>query len=171
MRFMATHDDLTRLPNRTLIKERIEQALLQHARHNEILALLFIDLDGFKEVNDRFGHDAGDELLVKLADILKDTVRKSDTVARFGGDEFVILLTGLLSRDDAAIVAQKILYQFSQPVTLSVGPVQVGASIGIAIYPEDGTDSAKLLKVADSLMYRIKQQGKNQYCFSRAVFS
>lgn len=171
MRFMATHDDLTQLPNRTLIKERIEQALLQHARHNEILALLFIDLDGFKEVNDRFGHDAGDELLIKLADILKDTVRKSDTVARFGGDEFVILLTGLLSRDDAAIVAQKILYQFSQPVTLSVGPVQVGASIGIAIYPEDGTDSAKLLKVADSLMYRIKQQGKNQYCFSRAVFS
>ncbi len=171
MRFMATHDDLTQLPNRALIKERIEQALLQHARHNEILALMFIDLDGFKEVNDRFGHDTGDELLIKLADVLRDTVRKSDTVARFGGDEFVILLTGLLSRDDAAIVAQKILHQLSQPVTLSVGQVQVGASIGIAVYPEDGTDSAKLLKVADSLMYRIKQQGKNQYCFSRAVFS
>ncbi|NRQ42750.1 transporter substrate-binding domain-containing protein [Rheinheimera sp. YQF-2] len=171
MRFMATHDDLTKLPNRGLIKERIEQALLQHARHNEIMALLFIDLDGFKEVNDAHGHDAGDELLLKLAQQLSATVRKSDTVARFGGDEFVILLTGLLSREDAAIVAGKILHQFAQPVSLSVGEVQVGASIGIAIYPDDGTDSAKLLKVADSLMYRIKQQGKNQYCFSRAVFS
>jgi diguanylate cyclase (GGDEF)-like protein len=171
MRFMATHDDLTQLPNRSLIKERIEQALLQHARHNEILALLFIDLDGFKDVNDRYGHDAGDELLLKLAAVLTGAVRKSDTVARFGGDEFVILLTGLLSRDDAAIVAEKILYQLASPVALSVGDVQVGASIGIAVYPDDGTDSARLLKVADSLMYRIKQQGKNQYCFSKAVFS
>jgi diguanylate cyclase (GGDEF)-like protein len=171
MRFMATHDDLTQLPNRALIKERIEQALLQHARHNESLALLFIDLDGFKEVNDRYGHDTGDELLLKLAEVLSGAVRKSDTVARFGGDEFVILLTGLLSRDDAAIVAEKILQQLAQPVTLSVGEVKVGVSIGIAIYPEDGTDSARLLKVADSLMYRIKQQGKNQYCFSKAVFS
>ncbi|MDX1390970.1 MAG: GGDEF domain-containing protein, partial [Rheinheimera sp.] len=99
------------------------------------------------------------------------TVRKSDTVARFGGDEFVILLTGLLNRDDAAIVAEKILHRLSQPINLSVGEVQVGASIGIAVYPEDGTDSARLLKVADNLMYRIKQQGKNHYCFSRAVKS
>jgi len=171
MRFMATHDDLTQLPNRGLIKERIEQALLQHARHNEILALLFIDLDGFKEVNDLYGHDAGDELLLKLASVLKEAVRKSDTVARFGGDEFVVLLTGLLSREDAAIVAEKILFQLTKPLTLSVAEVQVGASIGIAVYPDDGTDSAKLLKVADSLMYRVKQQGKNQYCFSRSVFS
>lgn len=171
MRFMATHDDLTQLPNRSLIRERIEQALLQHARHNEILALLFIDLDGFKEVNDQYGHDAGDELLLKLAAVLTGAVRKSDTVARFGGDEFVILLTGLLSRDDAALVAEKIISQLARPVTLSVGDVQVGASIGIAVYPDDGTDSARLLKVADSLMYRIKQQGKNQYCFSKAVFS
>lgn len=170
MRFMATHDDLTKLPNRSLIKERIEQALLQHARHNEILALLFIDLDGFKEVNDAHGHDAGDELLLKLSELLKEAVRKSDTVARFGGDEFVVLLTGLLSRDDAAIVAEKILHQLNEPLTLSVGDVKIGASIGIAVYPYDGTDSAKLLKVADSLMYRIKQQGKNRYCFSKAAF-
>ena len=170
LRFLATHDELTRLPNRSLIKERIEQALLQHARHNEMMALLFIDLDGFKEVNDVHGHDIGDELLLKLAMLLQDAVRKSDTVARFGGDEFVVLLTGLLSRDDAAIVAEKILHNMSTPITLSVGEVQVGASIGIAIYPYDGTDSAKLLKVADSLMYRIKQQGKNRYCFSKALF-
>jgi diguanylate cyclase (GGDEF)-like protein len=171
MRFMATHDDLTKLPNRSLVKERIEQALLQHARHNEILALLFLDLDGFKVINDSHGHDVGDELLIKLAELLSATVRKSDTVARFGGDEFVILLTGLLSRDDAAIVAEKILHQLMQPITLSIGDVQIGASIGIAVYPDDGTDSTRLLKVADNLMYRIKQQGKNQYCFSKAVFS
>ena len=171
MRFMATHDDLTQIPNRSLIKERIEQALLQHARHNEILALLFIDLDGFKEVNDQYGHEVGDELLQKLAAILGTAIRKSDTVARFGGDEFVILLTGLLSRDDAAIVAEKILHQLAEPVALSVGEVQVGASIGIAVYPDDGTDCARLLRVADSLMYRVKQQGKNQYCFSKVVIS
>jgi diguanylate cyclase (GGDEF)-like protein len=109
-------------------------------------------------------------LLLKLAGLLDNAVRKSDTVARFGGDEFVVLLTGLLSRDDAAIVAEKILHQMSKPIAVSVGEVMVGASIGIAVYPYDGTDSAKLLKVADSLMYRIKQQGKNRYCFSKAVF-
>ena len=169
MRFMATHDDLTHLPNRSLIKERTDQALMQHARHNEMLALMFIDLDGFKQVNDQYGHDVGDELLVKLAEAIASTVRKSDTAARFGGDEFVVLLTGLLSKDDAALVAEKILHQLSQPIALSVGDVQVSASIGIAMYPFDGTDSARLLKVADSLMYRIKQQGKNHYCFSKAV--
>ena len=169
MRFMATHDDLTHLPNRSLIKERTDQALMQHARHNEMLALMFIDLDGFKQVNDQYGHDVGDELLVKLAEAIASTVRKSDTAARFGGDEFVVLLTGLLSKDDAALVAEKILHQLSQPIALSVGDVRVSASIGIAMYPFDGTDSARLLKVADSQMYRIKQQGKNHYCFSKAV--
>jgi diguanylate cyclase (GGDEF)-like protein len=167
MRFMATHDDLTQLPNRSLLKERLEQALLQHARHNEMLALLFIDLDGFKDINDKYGHDVGDELLQNLVSILQIAVRKSDTVSRFGGDEFVVLLTGLLQANDAAIVAEKVLQQLKQSILLSVGPVTIGASIGIAIYPDDGTDSDKLLKVADNLMYRVKQQGKNQYCFSK----
>lgn len=167
MRFMATHDDLTQLPNRSLLKERLEQALLQHARHNEMLALLFIDLDGFKDINDKYGHDVGDELLENLVSILQIAVRKSDTVSRFGGDEFVVLLTGLMQANDAAIVAEKILQYLKQPILLSVGPITIGASIGIAIYPEDGTDSDKLLKVADNLMYRVKQQGKNQYCFSK----
>ena len=169
--YNASYDLLTGLPNRSLLKDRLTQSCKISARHQEKVAVLFIDLDGFKDVNDVHGHDIGDELLLMLAKILQDAVRKSDTVARFGGDEFVVLLTGLLSRDDAAIVAEKILHNVSEPITLSVGEVQVGASIGIAVYPYDGTDSAKLLKVADSLMYRIKQQGKNQYCFSRAVFS
>ncbi|CAM3907924.1 transporter substrate-binding domain-containing protein [Rheinheimera salexigens] len=170
MRFMATHDDLTQLPNRILLKERLEQALLQHARHNEMLGLLFIDLDGFKDINDKYGHDVGDELLQHLVTILQGSVRKSDTVSRFGGDEFVVLLTGLMHRNDAAIVAEKVLQRLKQSIMLSIGSVTIGASIGIAIYPDDGTDSDKLLKVADNLMYRVKQQGKNQYCFSKPGF-
>ncbi|MBV2128657.1 transporter substrate-binding domain-containing protein [Arsukibacterium indicum] len=171
MRYMATHDDLTGLPNRSLLKERIDQALEQHSRHNEILAVLFLDLDGFKEVNDIHGHDAGDELLLKLAGVLEGCIRKSDTVARFGGDEFVILLTALLHRDDAAIVAEKILYKLGQPLQLSFGEVQVGASIGIAIYPHDATNSSALLKQADKQMYLAKQQGKNGYSFTEREFS
>lgn len=167
MRFMAGHDDLTQLPNRTLLIERLQTALHQHARHNEMLALMFIDLDGFKQVNDQYGHDVGDEMLVKLSAILSHCVRKTDTVARFGGDEFVILLTGLVDRDDAAIVAEKILVYLQQPLHLSVCQASVGASIGIAIYPHDGTDASSLLKSADKLMYQVKQQGKSQYRFSR----
>ena len=156
MRHMATHDDLTGLPNRSLLKERIDQAVEQHSRHNEILAVLFIDLDGFKEVNDQYGHDAGDELLLKLGGVLDSCIRKSDTVARFGGDEFVVLLTALLHPDDAAIVAEKIVFQLSQPLQLSFAQIQVGASIGIAIYPHDATDSSALLKQADKQMYLAK---------------
>jgi diguanylate cyclase (GGDEF)-like protein len=167
MRFMAGHDDLTQLPNRSLLVERLQTALHQHARHNEMLALMFIDLDGFKQVNDQYGHDLGDEMLVKLSALLSHCVRKTDTVARFGGDEFVILLTGLVDRDDAAIVAEKILLYLQEPLTLSVCQATVGASIGIAIYPHDGTDAAALLKSADKLMYQVKQQGKSQYRFSR----
>ena len=167
MRFMAGHDDLTQLPNRSLLIERLQTALHQHARHNEMLALMFIDLDGFKQVNDQHGHDLGDEMLVKLSALLSHCVRKTDTVARFGGDEFVILLTGLVDRDDAAIVAEKILLYLQEPLTLSVCQATVGASIGIAIYPHDGTDAATLLKSADKLMYQVKQQGKSQYRFSR----
>lgn len=167
MRFMAGHDDLTQLPNRSLLIERLQTALHQHARHNEMLALMFIDLDGFKQVNDQYGHDVGDEMLVKLSALLSHCVRKTDTVARFGGDEFVILLTGLVDRDDAAIVAEKILLYLQEPLNLSVCQASVGASIGIAIYPHDGTDANTLLKSADKLMYQVKQQGKSQYRFSR----
>lgn len=171
MRFMATHDDLTKLANRNLLEERLTQALHQHARHHEKLALLFLDLDGFKEVNDRFGHHVGDELLMKVADVLNHCVRKSDTVARFGGDEFVILLTAMLDKDDAAIVAEKILLHLSTPLQLSACSAQVGASIGIALYPDNGTDSQQMMKAADSLMYQAKQQGKGCYRFSQSATS
>jgi diguanylate cyclase (GGDEF)-like protein len=168
MRFMATHDDLTQLANRNLLKERLTQALHQHARHQEKLALLFLDLDGFKAVNDQFGHHVGDELLIKVAAVLQHCVRKSDTVARFGGDEFVILLTSLLDKDDAAIVAEKILLHLEQPILLSACQAKVGVSIGIALYPDDATDSGQMMQIADSLMYSAKQQGKGCYRFSEA---
>ena len=165
MRFMATHDDLTQLANRNLLQERLTQAIYQHARHQEKLALMFIDLDGFKAVNDQFGHHVGDELLVKIAEILRYCVRKSDTAARFGGDEFVILLTGLVDRDDAAIVAEKILLQLAEPLQLSACSAQIGASIGIALYPDDGADEGAMLKAADGLMYLAKDAGKGRYRF------
>ncbi|WP_019676078.1 transporter substrate-binding domain-containing protein [Arsukibacterium perlucidum] len=171
MRYMATHDDLTGLANRNLLKERIEQAVEQHRSQNEILAVLFLDLDGFKEVNDLHGHAAGDELLLKFAGVLQGCVRTSDTVARLGGDEFVVLLTALLHSDDAAIVAEKILYQLSQPLQLTFGEVRLGASIGIAIFPHDATSSSDLLKQADKQMYLAKQQGKNGYSFTEREFS
>ena len=104
-------------------------------------------------------------MLTKVAGLLKYCVRKSDTVARFGGDEFVVLLTGLLDRDDAAIVAEKVLLQLAEPLQLSVCQAQVGASIGIAMYPDDGSDNITLMKVADSLMYAAKQAGKGHYRF------
>ncbi len=165
MRFMASHDDLTKLANRNLLQERLTQAIYQHARHQEKLALMFIDLDGFKAVNDQFGHHVGDELLVHVAEILTRCVRKSDTVARFGGDEFVILLTGLVDRDDAAIVAEKILHQLSFPIGLSTCQAQINASIGIALYPDDGSDESQMLKIADGLMYLAKDAGKGRYRF------
>ena len=167
MRFMATHDDLTNLANRNLLEERLTQALHQHARHQEKLALLFLDLDGFKAVNDQYGHHVGDELLVKVAAVLQYCVRKSDTVARFGGDEFVILLTSLLDKDDAAIVAEKILLYLQRPFQLSACQAHIGVSIGIALYPDDGVDSQQMMQIADSLMYSAKQQGKGCYRFNQ----
>ena len=130
-----------------------------------MMAVLFIDLDGFKLINDTYGHNVGDELLVILAKRLQECIRMSDTVARFGGDEFIILLTGLNSKDEAALVAQKVLSQVQTPIQLSACTADVGASIGIAMYPEDAGSEIELLKIADSLMYQVKYSGKNSYSF------
>lgn len=166
MKHMATHDELTQLPNRVLLRDRLNIAIPSHARHHEFLALLFIDLDGFKDINDTYGHDVGDELLVQLGERFRTTVRRSDTVARFGGDEFVVLLTQLHQNDEAAEVAEKLLQIIGQPFALSRCTVEVGASIGIAIYPEDGVNDTELMKVADTLMYKVKAAGKNHYLFN-----
>ncbi|UUO24831.1 transporter substrate-binding domain-containing protein [Colwellia sp. M166] len=168
MKYMATHDDLTGLANRVLLKDRLNTAITFHRRQKLLISVLFIDLDGFKNINDNYGHDVGDELLIEVASRLKGCVRESDTVVRFGGDEFVLLLTGLHNQDEAAYVADKVLKLIQQPIKLSSKvTANIGCSIGIAMYPDDGESDNDLLKVADSLMYEVKAAGKNHYIFNR----
>lgn len=166
MKHMATHDDLTGLANRMLLKDRLNTAINFHLRKELTLAVLFIDLDGFKNINDTFGHDVGDELLIEVAGRLKACVRESDTVVRFGGDEFVLLLTGLNSQSEAGYVADKVLNVIQEPMELTATSASICCSIGIAMYPSDGETSSDLLKVADSLMYKVKAKGKNHYLFN-----
>lgn len=167
MQYMATHDDLTGLANRVLLKDRLHKAITFHQRQSLLLAVLFIDLDGFKNINDSYGHDAGDELLIEVAKRLKNCVRESDTVVRFGGDEFVVLLTGLHSQSEAGYVANKILKVTQQPILMANFTAQIGCSIGIAMYPDDGDTHNDLLNVADSSMYNVKATGKNHFSFNR----
>ena len=166
MKHMATHDELTGLANRVLLKDRINTAISFHRRQQLQIAILFIDLDGFKTINDTHGHDVGDELLVQVADKLKSCVRESDTVVRFGGDEFVLLLTGLHNKNEAGYIADKVLKLMQQPFELSAERIFIGCSIGIAMYPDDGVTDNDLLKIADTLMYRVKANGKNHYVFN-----
>lgn len=167
MKYMATHDDLTGLANRVLLKDRLNKAISFHQRQQLSIAVLFIDLDGFKNINDNHGHDIGDELLIEVATRLNGCVRDSDTVVRFGGDEFVLLLTGLHNQGEAAYIAEKVLKLIQQPIDLSSDiTATIGCSIGIAMYPDDGDSDNDLLKVADSLMYKVKASGKNHYVFN-----
>jgi diguanylate cyclase (GGDEF)-like protein/PAS domain S-box-containing protein len=159
---LAYLDTLTGLPNRMLLMDRMAMALAEHRRLRK-LAVLFLDLDGFKEVNDSLGHGAGDELLKGVAHRIRAAVRQGDTVARMGGDEFVILLTGLESGDEAAVVGRKVLDALKTSVRLGERDLLVHASMGIAIFPEDGTDAEVLLKNADAAMYRAKEQGRDRY--------
>lgn len=166
MKHMATHDDLTGLGNRALLKDRLNNLIGLHQRQHLQMAVLFVDLDGFKAINDTHGHDVGDELLTQLSQRLQTSVRSSDTLVRFGGDEFVFLLTGLNNKQEAAFIADKILQLLKTPFELSVITTCISCSIGIALYPDDGITDIELLKVADTLMYRVKAQGKNNYTFN-----
>jgi diguanylate cyclase (GGDEF)-like protein len=164
IKHLANHDTLTGLANRRLTEELFESSEAMARRHGNYMALLFLDLDGFKPINDKFGHGTGDELLRKLAERLIGTVRESDHVARFGGDEFIVLLPELASPDDATRVAEKILRAVAEPFLLrGESTALAGASIGIAIYPHDGRDFATLVQCADTAMYRAKAQGKNRW--------
>lgn len=166
MKHMATHDELTGLPNRVLLKDRLDTAISFHKRQKLSLAVMFIDLDGFKFVNDTFGHDAGDELLVKVSKRLKGCVRESDTVVRFGGDEFIIVLTSLNDSSEATFVADKIIATLKAPVKLTESTAQISCSIGVSMFPQDADNQSDLLKIADTLMYDIKQTSKNSYKLS-----
>ncbi|WP_371189052.1 diguanylate cyclase domain-containing protein [Thalassotalea maritima] len=163
LRFAATHDHLTKLASRNLLEQLLEQTIAVHRRYQRMFAVLFIDIDGFKPVNDSYGHDAGDKLLIEIANILRHTVRSSDLVARVGGDEFVIVVNDIGNIDTAKNMAQKVIEALADKVLIDALKIHIGASIGIAVYPTDGDDRRELLKVADSRMYRAKASGKNNY--------
>ena len=163
-RFMAYHDRLTGLPNRTLFFDRLSNAISQARRNREKVALLFGDLDGFKAVNDQHGHDAGDVVLQHTASRLVACVRAVDTVARVGGDEFVVILGGIEHIAEATAVADKLIASVVQPVVLSDAlAVQVGLSVGVSLYPDHGTEMDTLLAAADAAMYQAKAAGKGQH--------
>ncbi|HXU42940.1 MAG TPA: EAL domain-containing protein [Burkholderiales bacterium] len=168
VRFVATHDELTKLPNRVMFAQRLEHALSQAARHGRRLAVLFIDLDRFKIINDTLGHDVGDALLREVARRLTESLRASDTVARLGGDEFVVLLEDLSDPLYVTAVAHKLLAALAQPVVLGGREYHVTASIGASAYPDDSADAQALLKNADIAMYRAKEQGRNTFQFYSA---
>ncbi|MDX8398847.1 MAG: sensor domain-containing diguanylate cyclase [Gallionellaceae bacterium] len=165
--FLAYHDQLTALPNRDLFYDRFTMAISQAKRKKERLAIFFLDLDGFKAVNDGFGHEAGDEILRTTAKRLLSCVRDMDTVARLGGDEFAIILGGIENPLTVTAVAEKIIQKLSEPMLLQDGgECGIGVSIGISIYPEDGNEIDKLMSAADSAMYESKARGKNTHTFS-----
>jgi diguanylate cyclase (GGDEF)-like protein/PAS domain S-box-containing protein len=162
---LATIDTLTELPNRRLLQDRLDRALLRADRHRVGMGLMFIDLDGFKSVNDTLGHDVGDLLLREVARRLSGCVRASDTIGRFGGDEFAIILEDAVLPTDAAWIAERIIAALAAPFQLAGHCVRTSASIGIAIYPSDGADAAALLRSADMAMYRSKKGGRNRFRF------
>jgi diguanylate cyclase (GGDEF)-like protein/PAS domain S-box-containing protein len=167
IRHMATHDGLTDLPSLRLGRDRLAMAIGMAHRYRTLVAVMFVDLDGFKEVNDRLGHDAGDEVLKEVAKRLTAVVRETDTVARIGGDEFLLIITELSDREAAARIAEKLISVVSKPFLLAEASVNVGASVGIAIFPEDGEHMEQLIKRADEAMYRVKTSGKNDFFFAK----
>ena len=163
LQFLATHDNLTGLPNRFLFFDRLDQAIRKSRRQKQRFALLFIDLDDFKKVNDSYGHVTGDEALQKVANFLGNTVRDSDTVARLAGDEFTVILDNVQTIDNIEAIVQKIAGAASQPIETQQATLVITVSIGISLFPDHGEDAETLLRKADAAMYRIKDGDKNGY--------
>lgn len=160
---IAHYDTLTNLPNRSLLSDRLSQAMLQCNRHDKPLAVVFLDLDGFKDVNDTYGHAIGDDLLVAISQRMKEAIRGGDTLARIGGDEFVAVLTDLVSVEDCQPILERLLLAASEPVILGEIVLKVSASIGVTLYPQDSSEADILLRHADQAMYAAKESGKNRY--------
>ncbi|WP_135078707.1 sensor domain-containing diguanylate cyclase [Terasakiella sp. SH-1] len=163
IRHLAHHDTLTGLPNRHLFKDRLLHAIKLSKRYDKCLVLMFIDLDKFKPINDTLGHDAGDVVLIEVARRFKNIIRESDTVARIGGDEFVILLEELDTVESGPVVAQKVLDCLKEPIMASGQDCYLGASIGMACFPEDTMDAEVLMRYADEAMYAVKTSGRNGF--------
>jgi len=165
---LAHYDLITDLPNRTLFYDRLEHAIAQARRYKQRVAVLFLDLDGFKKVNDNFGHQVGDGLLKGVATRLNENTRGMDTVARVGGDEFIFILNDIEHADNAAVVAKKVVDALAQPFIIKKNICMIGGSIGISIFPDDSVNAETLVKQADEAMYLAKNNGKNNFQFHSA---
>ena len=167
LKTLALRDPLTGLANRRLLADRMSMAMVHARRNKSAMAVVYLDLDGFKQINDTLGHGAGDVLLNRVAERLVATVRGEDTVARLGGDEFVIVLWHVSGTDDASMVALKVIEALSQPYDIEGHTVSVTASAGVSIYPAHGEDADTLIKSADLALYQAKREGKNTYRIAR----
>lgn len=170
LKYLAEFDYLTQIPNRQLFSENLKYAIAQAKRHNNLFALLFIDLDDFKLINDSYGHEAGDLLLKSIAARIQQQIRESDCVGRIGGDEFLVLLSQIEDVDKAVIIAEKICELVKQPFIISGYPtLKVSCSIGVSIYPDHGSSDIQLMKLADDAMYHAKESGRNKVYLNKAV--
>lgn len=160
---LAHYDSLTNLPNRALFADRLQQALIHSKRHNTYVSVVYIDIDGFKEVNDTYGHEVGDKLLIGISENMKNALREEDTIARFGGDEFVATIVDLHKQEDCYNTLKRLLKAASNIVIVDGIKLQVSASVGVSIYPLDSENKDMLLRYADAAMYKAKQNGKNRY--------
>jgi diguanylate cyclase (GGDEF)-like protein len=163
IRHMAYHDALTGLPNRTLFNDRLSMAILNAQRNHKKVAVMMLDLDKFKQINDVWGHKFGDLMLKTVGERLINTLRKSDTIARMGGDEFLVIIPEIDNIEDTDIIAGKILQSFTEAFMISGRDLSVTTSLGIATYPQDGKDAETLIKYADIAMYAAKATGRNQF--------
>ncbi|WP_010175695.1 GGDEF domain-containing protein [Bacillus coahuilensis] len=162
---LAFYDELTGLPNRRLFVDRAEHNLARCERNHLKFALLFLDGDGFKSINDQYGHDVGDEFLKECAARLKNVVRKEDTISRFGGDEFVILLTSVDNEDEIEEAATRYVSTMDKPLIIKGNEIQATFSVGISVFPKNGSTIEELMKQADEALYMAKERGKNQFVF------
>jgi len=167
--YMATHDNLTALPNRTLFNEQLVQAIKESHRRNNFTALFFMDLDGFKHINDQYGHDVGDKVLIEVSHRISDAIRDEDIFSRIGGDEFTLILSNLTHQRSALPVAEKIISAVNQTINIDDTQLHLGISIGISFYPTDGETMDTLITKADDAMYKAKRAGKNHYVSANTI--
>lgn len=165
LQYMATHDALTNLPNRMVLNDRLRNTISRARRYHQLVGILMIDVDRFKEINDSYGHDYGDRFLVAVAKKLSECVRECDTVSRLGGDEFVVLLTDIKSKADIEKVIKRIRSSFSNPILIGKSEIMINLSIGVSIYPDDADNIEELLKLSDLALYRVKASGRNNFLF------